>query len=136
MNAKQKYYSCDLTLSRQASALLWWLPIVGILIGFALHAPASEALWAAGFAVMGVSCLVNARNCRRVHCYFTGPWFLIIAVVSLLYAVGLISVQAFNPNIIAAIGLVAGWGLEVGTEKVWGEYWPENATGMNKSNTQ
>jgi hypothetical protein len=32
---------------------------------------------------MGVACIVNALRCGRVHCYLTGPFFLLMAVIAL-----------------------------------------------------
>jgi hypothetical protein len=35
---------------------------------------------------MGVACLVNARGCGRLHCFVTGPLFLIASLASALDA--------------------------------------------------
>jgi hypothetical protein len=37
---------------------------------------------------MGAACMVNAFRCGRVHCYLTGPFFLVMALVTLLYGLG------------------------------------------------
>ena len=45
--------------------------------------------WAARNASwMGVACLLNARRCGRMRCHFTGPFFLAMAVASLLFSLG------------------------------------------------
>ncbi len=41
-------------------------------------------LWTPAFAVAGVACVVNAARCGRVHCYITGPLYLLAAVATLL----------------------------------------------------
>jgi hypothetical protein len=33
---------------------------------------------------MGIACSANAARCRRVHCYFTGPLFLLATAYVLL----------------------------------------------------
>jgi hypothetical protein len=33
---------------------------------------------------MGIACLANAARCRRVHCYLTGPLFLLAALYVVL----------------------------------------------------
>lgn len=38
----------------------------------------------AALAVMGGACLVNAARCRRLHCYLTAPYFLLLALGGLL----------------------------------------------------
>ncbi len=48
------------------------------------------AVWTAALAIMGIACLANAVRCGRVHCYLTGPFFLLMAVVSLLYGLKLL----------------------------------------------
>jgi hypothetical protein len=44
---------------------------------------------------MGTICLLNASRCGRIHCYFTGPFFILAAVTSLGYGVGLLP---FGPS--------------------------------------
>ena len=42
-------------------------------------------VWPGLLTFMGVTCLVNARHCGRIHCYFTGPFFLVLAGVALCW---------------------------------------------------
>ena len=68
--------------------LIWIVPIVvlGITAGFGgFYAAVS---WPPLLAFMGIACLVNAYRCGRRHCYFTGPYFLLLALLSLLYGLG------------------------------------------------
>ena len=76
----------DLT-GRKAAWLLWYLPIALLVVG--LNWDRGRVwLWIPAFVVMGVGCLVNAARCRRIHCYFTGPLFLLAAVFVALSALG------------------------------------------------
>ena len=78
----------DLT-GQKAAWLLWYLPIVLLVAG--LNWDRGRVwLWIPAFAVMGVGCLVNAARCRRIHCYFTGPLFLLAAVFVALSALGVV----------------------------------------------
>ena len=43
---------------------------------------------------MGAACLHNARGCGRLHCYLTWPYFLLLALISLLYGVGVVPLGA------------------------------------------
>lgn len=81
--------------------------------------------WAAGFAVMGAACVVNALRCGRVHCWFTGPWFLLAAAVTVLRYVGLVGIAW--PTIINA-GMVGALLLYFVPEKIWGKYFAGKAT--------
>jgi hypothetical protein len=67
----------DLTASR-AAWLLWYVPIAVIIAG-SFWAAGRNWLWAGAFGVMGTGCVINARRCHRLHCYFTGPLFLAAA---------------------------------------------------------
>lgn len=70
---------------------IWCLPIVVLFIGLGWSA-ARPWLWIAALGVMGVGCIINARRCRRLHCYFTAPIFLFAGgyvVLSLAHVVSL-----------------------------------------------
>src|SRR5438876_7028359 len=66
---------------------------------------------AASLAVIGVACLINASRCSRVHCRFTGPFFILGALTSLGYGLGLLPLGPSGwcliclGRIIGAIGL-------------------------------
>jgi len=47
-------------------------------------------VWPTLLTFMGVACLLNARSCGRIHCYVTGPFFLLLAGVGLLYGLGVL----------------------------------------------
>jgi hypothetical protein len=64
-------------------------------------------VWPAVLTLMGVACLLNARHCGRIHCYFTGPFFLLLALIGLLYGLGLIPLGPRGWSVLS-IALVAG----------------------------
>ena len=53
-------------------------------------------------AIMGSGCLANARRCGRLHCYVTGPFFLLVAGVSLLHVVEILDLSTVD-------WAIAGW---------------------------
>ncbi|AGN82239.1 TPA: hypothetical protein VDV13_003519 [Pseudomonas aeruginosa] len=65
---------------------LWGLPAVVATIALVLadRRPALFLAASAALLVMGGACLVNAARCRRLHCYITGPYFLMLALGALL----------------------------------------------------
>ena len=71
---------------------LFWLPAIaiGVTGGSHFHGIVRVAVWTVALLVMGISCVVNATRCHRVHCYLTGPFFLAMAVVTLLYEWGVL----------------------------------------------
>lgn len=80
----------DLLRSRWATGLLWVGPWVLIVATASTGGIAHTAAWTFAFAVAGVACAVNALRCGRLHCYYTGPLFLLAALASLLYGLGLL----------------------------------------------
>jgi hypothetical protein len=52
--------------------LLWFLPVIALTVG-SYWQKGRIILWIPAFLVMGVTCLVHAGRCGRVHCYITGP---------------------------------------------------------------
>ena len=78
----------DLT-ARKSAWLLWYLPIVLVIVGSSWNR-GRVWLWVPAFVVMGVGCLLNAARCGRTHCYVTGPLFLLAAVYVALSAFGIV----------------------------------------------
>lgn len=75
------------------SALLWWcLPLaLGIGAGFLrLSLRESAAVWTLSFAWMATGCILNARRCHRLHCYISGPAFLVGPLAAALIALGVV----------------------------------------------
>lgn len=66
-------------VSQKSGILLWCVPIVAVIVGSSWPSIRSW-LWIPAFLVMGVGCLVNASRCGRLHCYLTGPLFVLAAI--------------------------------------------------------
>lgn len=77
--------------TRKIAWLLWGIPLGLLLIGALFGPRGRTALWAPPFLVMGVGCVVNATHCGRLHCYFTGPLYLLAAAATLLQGLALVS---------------------------------------------
>jgi len=101
----------DLLRRGSSAFLFWYLPWCAFALGFGRGPGLRTILWSTSLAVMGVACLINASRCGRVHCRFTGPFFILCAVISLAYGLGLLP---FGPSgwkwiglgtIIGAVGL-------------------------------
>ena len=94
----------DLTCGK-ACILIWCLPTFALFLGLQ-WATARPWLWIPALLVMGVGCAVNARRCGRVHCYVTGPMFLLAAVYVALAEFGLVPM---HPGIflLAVLGTAA-----------------------------
>ncbi len=91
--------------------MLWGIPTALIVAGAFLPS-ARAVLWIPSFTVMGVACVVNARGCGRLHCYVTGPVFLLGAVASALDAFSVVSIHWRTIFMAVAVGTVFAYSLE------------------------
>lgn len=80
--------------------------------------------WPAVLVVVGVLCLVNARRCGRVHCYVTGPYFLLLAVLGLLYGIGRLPLGARGWSKLSLALVIGGVILVFVPEWLFGRYRP------------
>jgi hypothetical protein len=116
--------SRDILSRRCIVLLIYWLPAAAIVAsGFFDIEPATRgALWAAALATMGIGCVANAVRCGRVHCYVTGPFFLVMAAVALLYGVGALALGKQGWNLLGAVALVGALVLIYVPERLFGTY--------------
>jgi hypothetical protein len=122
----------DLLAAPWRTALLFGLPSFVIaatsvtirspVVTFDIDGPIRGAIWAASMGAMAGACLVNALHCGRVHCYFTGPFFLLTAVWSLAYGLGLTPMGASGWAIIGTVTLAGAVILTWLPEAVLGKY--------------
>ena len=114
----------DLVKDTKTMWLLWVLPVATILISgyFANGGWVMTVSWTLSLVVMGVGCVANARGCGRMHCYFTGPFFLLMAVVSFAHGLQLLPLGPRGWSYIGTTLLVGGILLCVVPEQVWGRY--------------
>ena len=106
------------------AALAWWGIPIALAMSADLLTPSARVvalIWGAAFVWMGVGCLLNARRCHRLHCYFSGPVLLLGAVTVGLLAFGELN---FGPhglnNVIWGTLLLAL--LSFVPEVIWGQY--------------
>lgn len=82
----------DLFASLPLAVLVFWIPILAIAVTGYIHIDYAIRtwVWTGACLIMSVGSLVNAMRCGRLHCYWTGPFFLLGAIASLLYGFGLL----------------------------------------------
>ena len=80
------------------------------------------AFWAAALSIVGTACLANAVRCGRLHCYITGPFLLVMAVVSLLYGFGVLPLGGNGWNAIGLTVLIGAIALSCLPEMFFGKY--------------
>lgn len=99
----------------------WWLPILAMIVsastGFGV-----VWIWPISLAWMGMACLLNARHCGRRHCYFTGPFFLVMALVAGLYGAVALELGSNGWQYIGNFTVIGGLLLCCVPELIWGRY--------------
>lgn len=104
--------------------ILWWcLPMAAGVAAAFLPLPVRvvAGVWAVSFAWMATGCLLNARRCHRVHCYISGPVFLLGAIFAALVASGVADLgQRALSNAVSAVLVLAL--LSFAPELVWKRY--------------
>lgn len=97
-------------------------PQVAFLVGFFLPTALRAVVWPVALLVIGTACVLNARRCGRLHCYFTGPFFLLAAVVLVAYGLDVIP-DIPGGWVALGLGIVAiATVLNVVPERRWGRY--------------
>lgn len=84
--------------------LTWGIPAVLLITSPVQY---FVVVWPTVLSFMGVACLLNARRCGRIHCYFTGPFFLLLAGLGLLYGLGVLPLGARGWSTLS-VALVVG----------------------------
>lgn len=116
--------SRDILSNRQLTFALFCLPAIAI-IATAPHGVGSgwrTAVWTVALITLGAACLANAARCGRVHCYITGPFFLVMALVTLLYGLGVLPLGRSGWGLIGLVILVGAIALTCLPEKFFGKY--------------
>ena len=116
--------SRDILSSRWRVFLLYWLPAIAIVVA---GAPAISngwrtIVWTVALATMAVACIVNALRCGRVHCYVTGPFFLLMALVALSYGLGILHLGGNGWNLLGLMTLIGAIALWCLPEMFLGKY--------------
>jgi hypothetical protein len=110
-------------VTRPGAGFLWWcLPLcIGFAANlFALPARGLALIWMVLFVWMGTGCILNARRCHRLHCYISGPAFLVGAGALGLLAAGLLPLGSHSLNSIVGLTLLAA--LLSFVPEIWKKY--------------
>ncbi len=79
------------------------------------------AIMSGAFFWMGLACLLNARRCRRRHCYYSGPIFIIGGIAVLLVGFEFVSLGQDGLVIVASVTLALSL-LTYLSEVLFGKY--------------
>ena len=116
--------SRDILSSPWRALAVFWLPSIAIVVAgsSAVSSRWRTIVWTVALSTMGAACIANALRCGRVHCYITGPFFLAMALITLLYGLDVVSLGRNGWNLIGLTILVGAIVLWCLPEMFWGKY--------------
>ncbi|HEY1773611.1 MAG TPA: hypothetical protein VGH91_10520 [Gammaproteobacteria bacterium] len=109
-------------LLRGTGLLLWGVPVAVLALSAHMGGLYPTIAWPLALVFMGAVCLVNARRCGRLHCFLTGPFFLLMAVLSLLYGLGIMDLGRRGWSDLSLALLVGAALLICVPEQLFGKY--------------
>lgn len=122
MTETRETISNDWATSGSKAFIAWGLPMI-IMVVSRLYGEASTAIaWPLALGWLGGASLLNAARCGRVHCVFTGPFFLAMAIIALLFSLGIFEVSDRSWSALAAITVLGGAIIWLGSEAFFGKY--------------
>lgn len=103
----------------------WGLPLIVLIstnfMTGIVPFPAIVAIMASAFFWMGLACLLNSRRCRRRHCYYSGPIFIVGGIAILLVGYELVSLG--RDGLIIVVGATLSLALLTYlSEPIFGKY--------------
>jgi hypothetical protein len=114
----------DLLSHRSTTILVYVVPTVAIVatsVG-GVGEIVVTIVWTLAFAVMGIACVVNAVRCGRVHCYFTGPFLLLVALAALLHGPRIVPLGPKGWQWLSLVAIAGTTILLTVPERIWGRY--------------
>jgi hypothetical protein len=103
--------------------IAWGIPTAALVAGIFVAPPIRTIIWSTALLWMGTACIVNALRCGRIHCYLTGPFFLLMAVITFLHG---FEIVWLGPNgwlwLAGALIAIGGGLLWYLPERLWGKY--------------
>ncbi len=108
--------------NHRSFAVAWGMPIVALVVAIFLPTPTKTVVWMVALVWMGAACLANASRCGRRHCFFTGPFFLVMAAAAGLHGFAIVPLGPEGWRWLA-IAVGAGGGLLwCVPELLWGRF--------------
>jgi len=102
--------------------MTWGIPAVILSASSWLPERVLVLVWPPVLTFMGVACVLNARRCGRIHCYLTGPFFLVLAAVALLYGIGLLPLGPHGWSTLSLVLVIGALTLVCVPERILGRY--------------
>ena len=114
--------SGDWVASKGRSALAWGIPHAAILGALFVPTPLRVVIWTIALIWMGAACILNARQCGRTHCRYTGPYYLVMIAPVLALGSGMVSTGMYGWIVLGVIIVGGSKLIWWATERAWGKF--------------
>ena len=116
----------DWVANRMQFTLAWGLPTALLFASWLMELPSflTGTLWMLGLSWMGFACLRNASYCGRMHCFFSGPYFILSGIVALGIGLNWPLLNLIDFSNLGLFLLIATPVICVLPEVLWGTYKP------------
>ena len=84
--------------------------------------PVRAVAWTIALAWMGTACILNARQCGRTHCRYTGPYYLAMIIPVLVIASSRASGNLYGWIVLAVVTFAGSRIIWWATERAWGKF--------------
>jgi hypothetical protein len=100
----------------------WGLPSIVLVAAIWTSSDTRTIAWGAALIWMGSACLLNSRRCGRVHCRYTGPFFLVMALVVGLHGSGAVTLGPGGWIWIGSVVVLGTAAIWIVSERLEGRY--------------
>jgi hypothetical protein len=114
--------SRDWVGSTRTNVVAWWIPQAAILAGLFVPLTVRTAVWIIALIWMGTACILNARQCGRTHCRYTGPYYLAMIAPVLVLGTNIVSAGIYGWIALAALIIGGSRFIWWATERAWGKF--------------
>ena len=119
----KKHNQLDLISNPIIFTTIWVIPILVLICSTLLENRILIGwIWVISLFWMGVACLFNAKKCKRTHCFYTGPFFIVMAIVALLLGYSFINLGENGWILLGVFSIVGGILIWNFSESVMGKY--------------
>ena len=106
----------------RTNMLAWWVPHAAMLAALFLRVPVRAVVWIVALIWMGSACTLNARQCGRTHCRYTGPYYLAMIVPVLVLASSGVSASFYGWIILGVVIVVGSGVIWRASERAWEKF--------------
>jgi hypothetical protein len=112
----------DWAVSLRGYLAAWGIPSVALIAAGLLDPGPRALVWSIALVWMGAGCLANAGRCGRVHCRYTGPYYLLMIGPVAALGSGMLAPGAWAWWLAGGMILLGSKVIWLVTEGLWGRY--------------